>query len=242
MRIKILFLLILLLPSWVHAAVDCADANVQVNTFGTPVDPMTITYTRPSGSDFVGFVLGGYRLGGGAISVSSISWGAGTPTALTTAQYTDPNGGVLYRLIAPPSGANAVNVTWSGARLADGIVVFVCTGVNQSSPTHDATQSTGTGTTASVTVNNVTASDVVIACVTRDTGSGGNFTGGGSLVAIGTDNASPDEMNVGCWYQPGSAGGSVSVTWTSSEQWTIHAVAVAAASSSDTGGRAIWFP
>jgi hypothetical protein len=82
------------------------------------------------------------------------------------------------------------------------------------------------------------STDVVIFCVTKD----GNeaMTGGGSLVLI-KDATTPGEMNIGCWYQPGSAGGSGSITWTGSQQWTIQAAAVQPPASTDLGGGALWF-
>ena len=238
MRIKLLLLLAFLTPSFAQAAVNCADANVAVDAFGTPADPMTINYTRPSGSDFLGLVLAGYRLGGGALTISSMSFGAGTPTSLTTAQYTDPVGGNLYSLVAPPSGTSAVDTAFSGGRLTDGVVVFSCTGVNQASPTHDPNQSGGIGTTASLTISNVVATDVVVFCVVKDNSEA--MTGGGSAVLIGTDTAA-GEIGVGCWYQPGSAGGSTSVTWTGSQQWVMFGAAVQEATTTDTSGGTLWF-
>lgn len=233
-----LALLLLVSPALSQAAVSCADANAFAQTFGTPADPMTDTYTRPSGSEFVGFFLVGHRQSGGARTISSIAWGASTPTSITTATYTDPAGGELFRLIAPPSGAQTVSASWSGARLTDGLVVFVCTGADQTTPTHDPISTSGSSATAATTVSNVVASDVVIACVTRSGTTA--MTGSGSLVQIAQD-ASPEEMNVGCWYQPGSAGGSVSVSLGVSNAWTIQAIAVSPPSA-DLGGGALWYP
>lgn len=238
MLIKV-FLLLLIDSSWAFAAVDCADTNVLAQTYGTPASPMTDTYTRPSGSNFVGFFLAGQRQGTTPQTVSSIAWGASTPTSITTAAFGDPSGGELFRLIAPPSGAQTTSVTWSGTRLADGMVVFVCTGVDQTNPTHDPISTSGSSATAATTVSNVLSTDVVIACVTRNGATA--MTGSGSLVEIGQD-ASPAEMNVGCWYQPGSAGGSVSVSLGVSNGWTIHALAISPVASTDMGGEALWFP
>lgn len=237
--IKCLLIGLLLLPSWVHAAVDCADANAVSDTFGTPASPMVINYTRPSGSDFVGFALAAFRQDP-AIGVSAITWGGNAMTQVGGDQWTTPAGAEFYRLIAPPSGTQTISTTWSGGRLTDSVAVFVCTGVDQTTPIRDQNSATGSGTTASVTVTSVNASDVVVACVARS--GTASVTGSGSLVEITTDNASASEMNIGCWYQPGSAGGSVSVALSSSNAWTIHAASIAAAASADTGGDALWFP
>ena len=241
MWIRLALVLVGLWPVLAQAAVDCADAGAVAQTYAVPGSPTEITsYTRPSGSDFVGFAVAGHRNATPAKTVDAMTWAGNAMTATTTLQYTDPVWGQLFHIIAPPSGAQTVVMDWNVTPLTDGIVIFVCTGVNQSTPTHDPAQSTGTGTTASTTVSNVTATDVVIACVTRS--GTASMTGSGSLVVIANDNAAPDEMNVGCWYQPGSAGGSVSVSLTSSSTWTIHAVAVASVPSGDSGGEAIWFP
>lgn len=237
--LSLLMLLAFLLPSPGQAAVDCADPNAVADTFGTPASPMVLDYTRRSGSDLYGFAFAAHRNGATQRTVSSISLGASTPTSLTTAQFQDPSGGHLFGVASPPSGTNTLTVGWSGVRLADGAALLTCTGVDQVSPTHDATQSLGTGTTASVTVSNVAATDSVLFCISKDGTS--DITGGGSAVAIAHDNGSPEEMDVGCWYQPGSAGGSVSATLGSSEQWTIHAVAIKQSVQVDNLGDAVWF-
>lgn len=232
-------LVLLLIPSFSWAAVDCADAGAVAQTFATPASPMTTSYTRPGGSDFLGFVYAGHRQGTTARTVSSIAWGGDTPTASGAQDYNDPIAGRLYQLVAPASGAQTIDVTWSSTPLADGLVVLACTGVNQSTPTHDFATANGNSGTASVTVSNVTASDVVIACVSND--GARTLTGTGSLTVIATDNASPGELNIGCWYQPGAAGGSVSVTLDVADDWVIQAIAVSPTASTETGGDALWF-
>lgn len=233
-------LLLLLVPSLSWAAVDCADGSAVANTNSTAQDPISVSYTRPSGSDFLGFLFAAHRNGAPAKTVTGTSWGASTPTSSGTAAYDDPAGGHLHQLVDPPSGAQTVTASWNVTPLADGYVVFTCTGVNQSTPTHDYTSAGGSSTTASATVSNVTVSDVVIVCVATD--GTATLTGGGSLVAIATDNASASEINVGCWYQPGSAGGSVSVTLAVTNDWALTAIAVAPTTSADMGGEAVWFP
>lgn len=245
MRIKICLLgLIALVASYPLAAmgaVACNDANAVAQTYGAPTDPETTSYTRPSGEDFVGFALAGHRVGVTAKTLNAMTWAGNAMTATTTLQWDDPAFGQLFHYIAPPSGAQNVVMDWDTVPLTDSIVIFVCTGANQSTPVHDATSTSGQGTTASTTVSNVTSSDVVIACLTKDDTE--TMTGGGSLTAIATDNASASEMNTGCWYQPGSAGGSVSITWTGTQQWSLHAAAVAvAASAVSSGGDALWYP
>lgn len=231
-------LVLLLVPSLSWGAVDCADGNAVAETFDTPPSPMTTSYTRPSGSDFLGFVYAAHRQGTTSRTVSTIAWGADTPTASGAQDYNDPIAGRLYQLVAPASGAQTIDVTWSGTPLADGLVVLTCTGAHQVSPTHDFATANGNSGTASVTVSNVTASDVVIACVSNDATR--TLTGAGSLVLIATD-ATPGEMNVGCWYQPGSAGGTVSVTLDVADDWVIQAIAVSPTASTETGGEAVWF-
>lgn len=228
------FFLLAFTPAW---AVDCADANAVSNEDAAGPNPITASYTLAGGlSDTVGFAIVGWRLSPSTVTVTAKTWNGSATTAATTNQYTDPAGGQLFYIVNPATGT--VSATLSAGVLADSVAAFVCSGVNQVTPFHDATQATGSGTTASATVSNVLSTDVVIACVTKD----GNeaMTGGGSLTQI-TQEGSPGESNVGCWRQPGSAGGSVSVTWTGTQQWTIHAVAVQPSASTDTSGDIIWF-
>ena len=238
MRIKLLITAVLLLvPCVSRAAVDCADANGFAIEDAAGTTPLTNSYTLAGGlSDTIGFQTVGHRRGGGTATITAQTWNGSSTTAVTTAQYTDPAGGRMFYILSPASGT--VSATFSAAPLADSLAGFVCSGVNQSTPFHDETQSTGSGTTASVTVSNVSVSDVVVACVTKD----GNeaMTGDGSLVQI-AQASSPGESNIGCWYQPGSAGGSVSVSWTGTQQWTIHATAVSPTATTDVSGDAIWF-
>lgn len=233
----LVLLLVLLCPSLTWAAVACNDANAVSNEDAAGPNPITISYTYAGGTNAVAFHFAGYRRGGGTLTYTAKSWNGVGSTSLTTHQYTDPAGGEAFYNLTPATGT--VSATASTTVLASVIAAWVCTGVNTVSPTHDAISTTGTGTTASTTVTNVLASDVVIACMSKD----GNeaITPGGSLVEIKKD-ASPTEMNGGCFYQDGTAGGAVSITWTGSQQWTIHAWAVSAALSDDGGGGVLWFP
>lgn len=215
------------------AGVACNDANAISNEDAAGPNPITGSYTFAGGSDAVAFHFAGYRRGGGALTYSAKSWNGVGSTSLTTHQYTDPAGGEAFYNLTPATGT--VSATASNTVLASLMAAFVCTGVNRAAPTHDATSTTGSGTTASTTVSNVVASDVVIACMSKD----GNeaITPDGSLVELIKD-ASPTEMNGGCFYQAGTAGGSVSISWTGTQQWTIHAWAVSAAV---VRGGVIWF-
>lgn len=231
----VLLLVALLCPSLALAAVACNDANAVSNEDSAGPNPITISYTYAGGTNAVAFQFAGYRRGGGALTYTAKTWNGVGSTSITTHQYTDPAGGEAFYNLTPATGT--VSATASSTVLASVIAAWVCTGVNTAAPTHDAISTTGTGTTASTTVSNVLASDVVIACMSKD----GNeaITPGGSLVELIKD-ASPVEMNGGCFYQAGTAGGSVSITWTGSQQWTIHAWAVSAANSTDVG-ELLWF-
>ncbi len=237
MRIKLLITAVLMLvPCVSQAAVDCADSNGFAVESAAGSNPITNSYTLAGGlSDTIGFVIVGQRKSTSPHTITAQTWNGVSTTLLTTAQYTDPAGSSAYYLLNPASGT--VSATFSSTPLATALAGFVCSGVDTSSPYHDTDQGTGTGTTASITISNVSTSDVVIACVHKD----GNeaMTGGGSLVQI-AQASSPGESNVGCWYQPGSAGGSVSITWTGSQQWAIHATAVKVAPDA-AAGDAIWF-
>jgi len=236
MRTKLIVLLLLLLcPSLGLAAVACNDANAISNEDAAGSNPITGSYTFAGGSNAVAFHFAGYRRGGGVLTYTAKSWNGVGSTSLTTHRYTDPAGGEAFYNLTPATGT--VSATASTTVLASVMAAFVCTGVNTAAPTHDATSTTGSGTTASTTVSNVVASDVVIACMSKD----GNeaITPDGSLVELIKD-ASPTEMNGGCFYQAGTVGGSVSISWTGTQQWTIHAWAVSAALI-DMDGDILWF-
>jgi len=236
MQIKILLLLgTLLCPTLALAAVACNDANAVSNEDGAGPNPITISYTYAGGTNAVAFHFAGYRRGAGTLSYTAKSWNGVGSTSLTTHRYTDPAGGEAFYNLTPATGT--VSATASSTVLASLTAAFVCTGVNTVSPTHDAISTTGSGTTASTTVSNVLASDVVIACMSKDGGEA--ISPDGSLVELIKD-ASPVEMNGGCFYQAGTVGGSVSISWTGTQQWTIHTWAVSAADSSDAGDP-LWF-
>lgn len=236
---RALILAACLMPSISSAAVDCADANAVAEVNAVSQNPTAIAHTRPSGSDFVAIGFAGHQVGTTARVVTAKTWAGNTMTDTTTLAYYDPIWGQMFHLVNPPSGTNNFSISWNSDPLTDALVALVCTGVDQASPIRDQNTATGLSTTASVTVTNVQASDVVVFCVSKDEVTA--MTGAGSLVLIATD-STPAEMHIGCWYQPGSAGGSASVTWTTDEQWTMHGVALKAVAGSDLGGAPLWFP
>lgn len=233
-----LFLALLLLPSWAWAAIDCTDASASVQEDATPADPdVYLTYTAPSGSNKITIVGTGQRQGASA-KVATPTIGGNAMTAITAATFQDPAGGRLWYRLNVGAGSADVSVDWDAVPLASAHGVITCSGVDQVSPIRTSNTATGTSTTPSVTLTGCLSGDMIIDFVTRD----GNaaFTVGADQTQISQPGA-PTEMNAAMSRQAGSGDGVMS--WShASEQWTIQAVCLAQAASTDLGGGALWFP
>lgn len=232
-----IFLMLLALPAWAFAAIDCTDANAVVLEDSTPADPdVYLTYTAPSGTDKITIVGTGYRRGG-AQSVATPTIGGNAMTAIDAATFQDPAGGRLWYRLGVGAGAADVSVDWDATPLASAHGVVTCSGVDQASPIRTSNTATGASTTPSVTLTGCLTGDVIIDFVTKD----GNaaFTVGANQTQISQPTAT--EMNAAMSSQNGADGGVMSWSITS-DQWTIQAVCLAQASSTDFGGGELWFP
>jgi len=216
-----LLLVLLLIPAPLWAAIDCNDMNAVRLFDATPLDPETIAYTMPAGTNQVVFVGVGQRTGA-TPRTFTVTFGGQAMIAATTSQYTDPIGGQLFYLVNPPSGVSNVVVDWSAAPLADGIVVFACNGVDTVSPIRSTNQATGASTTPSVTVPTVNAGDVVVDYVVSEDPA--NPVEGANQTVIIVGNG-VTEIGGGASWQAGSDGGVMS--WTiANQQWSAHAAAL----------------
>jgi hypothetical protein len=112
-----------------------------------------------SGNDRL--VLIGVSLYPGTDTVTAIAYGAGTPTQVT--QVTHSSSGVrleLYRLIAPETGAQTVQVDYSGYQDTS-VAVVPLTGAHQTTPLSASATAQGTSTTPSVNISSAATQRVV---------------------------------------------------------------------------------
>lgn len=214
-----------------HAAIDCADANVAQSHTSLPADPLTISYTTPSGSDRITLVGLGYRDAGGAKDATTVTIGGQSMSQVSTHQYLDPEGASIYYKLGPPSGTNNVVIDWSPAAPLNGnIIIWTCTGVDQASPFRSNNQATGNSTAATVTLGTINTGDVAIDFVTTD--NSGTLTLGANQTEIAQ--GASVTSNSGASYQAGADGGVMSWTVAASDQWAIIAAALKPASSSSS--------
>mgnify|MGYP001559790570 FL=1 len=143
------------------------DADAQAS--GAGVSSRTTAEFTISGSDRVGLL--GLGFSGAAISARSGSIG-GTTGAEVTSTYTDNTfaGSTIFRVTAPPSGAQTGTMAWTTAVDAVlGAITF--TGVHQTTPTNGGTAITDFATSASRTVT-TTSGDMSFSAGMHDTVSG----------------------------------------------------------------------
>lgn len=159
-----------------------------------------------------------------ATSAFTAAWGAQSMTLLTSAV----NGNTkvqLFGLLAPSSGFNGVNLTWTGSSnfVACCISFFGTATDTLANAFTNATTNTGSGTSATVTITGGVSGNISVAGVT---GAGATIT---SITATSSTGVFADSTNfaAGGARAPSTA----SVAWTgtiASGAWAICAVDVAA--------------
>lgn len=216
------FILLMLLfaahPAW--AAISCGDA-IEFNDL-TPTDPETIAYTTPAGSNQVLFV--GVSMRHTSFTIDGATQAGNAMTAVAAQSFLSPVATRLFYIVAPTSGTNNVVVDYSSIPLADAIVIWTCSGVDQTTPIRAFQSATGTGTAASVTVAGVQSGDVVVDIVgadvqTTDPTVGANQT----AFHLGNDGS---EFGWGASQQAGADGGVMSWTMGASQEWSTQAAAL----------------
>ena len=223
--------LFVLMSSSAWAAIDCVDANKVEFYDATPTDPESIAYTVPNATDRITFVGVGTRTG--TQRTMTITGASATWTEVATPLYHDSIIGVnLYYALNATAGATTIGVNYNTAPLADMVIVWTCSGVNQVTPFRTPVSATGGNNTPTVTDGSVLTNDVIVDFWATDmSGSaateptvGANQT----VINAGHDGA---EIRGGASYQAGTSGGGMSWTFDDlAQQWAIMATSLIPAS------------
>ena len=198
----------------------------------------TFTYNSGSAGDNRLLVVGISYRNDDYETVSSVTYGGQALTQIGTAANSDDGRVHLYRLLAPPTGNNALVVTWSSALDQGGVIGAVTyAGVDPSEPTGAFGSATGSSSTPTATVASQ-AGDVVIGVVAGPSTSNYSATGGGtplwSLRPFSGQTAGAGQAKPG-------ADSSVALSWSgSSAPWAVGGVALKPATVT-TGGAAATF-
>ena len=157
---------------------------------------------------------------GDFVTITSVTYG-GTPMNFLGTQAQSDQNIAMYRLVAPPTGAQTVSVNFSGpSRSIAGSVSF--TNVDQTTPTGTFASAVGFSTTPSVTVASA-AGEMVIDTLDYDTGGTTVTPGAGQTQRW---NLKPNINGAGS-TEAGAA--SVTMNWTATggaDNWAIGAVSV----------------
>lgn len=178
-----------------------------------------------------------YIIAEGGVTVSSVSFGAQTPTLISSSGNLDIAG--VYQLVSPAAGSQTITVNFSGSSSRCAFYVVSRSGVNTSTPS---------GTAATATNNSGTATVSVSSAI-------GELVEGIVHVAeasVTSDGAQTERENQANWQSvfrsfsgvEKAGGTSVSLTWTpaSATDWYIVAIPIlpSAVSASPVLGRRIY--
>ena len=167
-----------------------------------------------------------------AFSVTAVQWVAGSVTQSLTRVIrqtsSEEAGSEIWSLVAPNSGSGTLRVTVSGGT-ADSDAIYVglanFTGVDQTAPLGTAVSATGTGTSASVTVNSVLGGLVFDTLGLDDARTATVGTGQTALWNGFAGTASSDGIRAAAGTKPGAASVTLSYTVTS-DTWALCAVPI----------------
>ena len=211
---------LLVAPSLSYAAISCGD--VTPFNDATPTDPETIPYTTPAGSNQVLFA--GSVIRHSTVTIDTPTHAGNSMTAVTTDAFTDPIRTKLWYIANPTAGTNNVVVNYSGAPLADAVVIWTCSGVDTTNPIRNFIVATGIGTAVTGTVVNVLPGDVVVDIFGTDVATT-NPTIGANQTNLNTGNDGV-ELGWGASQQPGADGGVMSWTTALSQDWALMAASI----------------
>jgi hypothetical protein len=110
------------------------------------VNPMTVSFNAGAAN-----YLRIYVIAEGGVSVSSVSFGAQTPTLISGSASGDILG--VYQLVSPTAGSQTVTVTLSGASGRCAFYIVSRSGVNTSTPSGTPGTNSGSGTAVSATAS-----------------------------------------------------------------------------------------
>lgn len=140
---------------------------------------------------------------------------------------------MIFRLLAPATGANNMVFTFAGGGLNGGIVVIESySSVNQTTPEGTAATNTGTGSTAVTVTVSCAASDICIDATEADGGLASSITMAADSGRTQTGNSNSNS-GLGAASYDTSPGGSEVMDWTlnANATWAIAGIAI-----KDAGG------
>lgn len=218
---------------------NCVDANrVEVHN-DTGTTSISVSYTKPAGSNQVTFFgIGGRTLG--ERTVSDVQMGGQAMTQIETTQFqTSRAQASLHYLKNPPSGAVNMTATLSDVFSNNDFIVWTCSDVNQTTPIAASGVGKAVSTAVSVTLGSVDSSHTLIDFFASDDSTSDPTEGADQTVIHKGTSAS---SLAGASYQAGSAGGAMTWTLAASDEWASIAAALNSVSVADDGGEPIWFP
>ena len=187
------------------------------------------SHTTPTGSNLALLVIVSIR---GDKSVSSVTYG-GDSLTLAIASGSGSSDGQrieIWYLVAPPTGANDVVVTYSSTVNPDGVVALSYEGVNQSSPIGTSTgQHFSSGTNPSLNISTTVVDSLIVGGVSMRGADTAPFTPGSGITerydfASGTTNAGDDGYTGGEKSAPTVGSYTFDFTSSQSDDWAIVAV------------------
>lgn len=203
------------------AVLVCSDVTA-ANTATPASSSKTTAYTTPAGSNQVLFVLSGIRHT--TVTINSATHAGNAMTAIAASSALSPVAVRGFYIVNPTAGTNNVVVNYSSTPLADAVVILTCSGADTSSPIHDPTNASNTGTAVSNTVPSVVSGEVLLDFFVQDLLTTAPTIGANQTeLNKGTDGV---ELGWGASQQAGADGGVMSWTTALSEQWASQAVAV----------------
>lgn len=212
-------------PAW--AAISCGDAVEDATTSVT--DPDTVSVTTPDPCVNCILLVGTAERDTVHVGITATHAGNNMTSTTTGVVTNSPANAQLFYIVAPTAGTNDVSVGWGAAGpLTTAIVAWFCSGVDQASPVHDATEAAADGTAVSVTVPNLVAGDVVVDMMMGDE-QAAEPTVGANQTVLHVGQVEADELGYGASYQLAADGGEMTWTIGISNDWVITAVALTAA-------------
>lgn len=173
----------------------------------------------------------------GGVSVTSISFGAQTPTFITSSGVGDIVG--CYQLVSPSAGSQTITVNFNGTSGRCAFYAVSRSGVHASTPSGTPGTGSGTGTTGSATVSSAVGELVE------------GITHVGTSTGVTSDGAQTERENQTDWVSTArsfsaaekAGAASVTLTWTqTSSDWFAVAIPIipAAGQASPVLGRRIY--
>ena len=217
--LAVLFSFLFMAPSWVWAAIDCADANAVELHENSPGTSESIAYTTPSGSDLITFLGIGGRKTTTPVE-SNVQIGGQAMTVIGTTVTSTSTFNKLYYKVNPPAGTNNVTFDLDFGPTNGSYIIWTCTGVDTADPFRSTpVTASGTDTTPTVDVTTVNTGDMIVDYFLSDNSATPSVGSAQTVIHEGITGSS----NGGASWQHGADGVTMSWTIGASDDWTIRA-------------------